>query len=315
MDSELEPQVPNHVVAVWSDAILHHAGKPSVRGFGGRLMFYAEDPEQPVKVDGQLTVYAFDDEDPDPDNPTPEKKFLFPTDSFPEHYSESSLGPSYSFWLPWNEIGGFQRRLSLVARFQDASGRIVMSKLAHVTLPGRLRAANQAAAEADSAGSVTQTDIRQASFDAPTASRFDNGKGIDKPRMQTTTIHVTPSFTHKITTAKKRDALWEQGATAVTESASKQNAGVEPPSARVEVPEAEAEADDRHSPGLRLPIGFRSVREQRQAQSQPGSPPTPDPVRSQPHRAEWLRRLPPTPRSGWNRPTATSNESDPSIAN
>lgn len=323
MDSELEPQVPKRVVAVWSDAVLHHAGKPSVRGFGGRLMFYAEDPQQPVKVDGQLTIYAFDDEDPDPNNPTPEKKFLFPIENFSKHHSESSLGPSYSFWLPWNEIGGFQRQLSLVSRFQDASGRVVMSKMDHVTLPGRLRAANQAAVEADPVGPAAHSDIRQATFDAPAESHSEDGEDKDKPQMQTTTIHVTPSFARKITVAKKRAVQWDRGATTEKERASQHSTILEQPSTRVAVPEAEeeadaeaeAKADDQHSRGLRLPVGFRSVRAQRQARNQPGSPPTSDPVRTQPHHAEWPRRLPPTPRYGWNRSTTTSNQPDGSAEN
>ncbi len=306
LDSEPEPQVPKRMVTVWSDAVLHHAGKPSVRGFGGRLMFYTKDPDQPVMVDGQMTIYAFDDEDQDQGDSTPEKKFLFPTENFPEHYSESSLGPSYSFWIPWNEVGGFQRQLSLVARFQDASGKVVMSKMSHVTLPGRLRAANGFAAETGR-GQAEVPDTRQVSFDRPLEP--DDETDENKPRMQTTTIHVTPSFTRQISTARKKAA--GRGA-AEEQLASEHSTLGEQPSTTAEAPEAEAEAADEPVRGLRLPVGFRSVREQRQARSQPGSPLTSGPVRTQPHRAEWQHRLPSTPRSGWKRSTTALNQANES---
>jgi hypothetical protein len=306
VESEPEPQVPERVVVVWSDAVLHNAGKPSVRGFGGRLMFYGDDPEQPVKVDGQLTVYAFDDENPDPQNPTPEKKFVFPRENVEEHYSESSLGPSYSFWLPWNEVGGFQRQLSLVARFQDVDGKVVVSKIAHVTLPG-----NPRVAQASDAGPVTpvsggQQGVRQASFETQASAPADTAE--DKPHMQTTTIHVTPGFAHKVAaaaaqedTAARQAGVRPRAVTVDLQPAPRDEAAEEQPAA-----EDPAEAQPQQRP-LRLPVGFRSVRDSHPVQNQPESQPASDHARTPPRRAEWLRRLPPTPRSGWSRPRIMSN--------
>ena len=51
---------PVKMVAVWSDAIYNEAGKPPIRGFGGRLYFYDKN-EKTVPVEGQLIVYGFDD--------------------------------------------------------------------------------------------------------------------------------------------------------------------------------------------------------------------------------------------------------------
>jgi hypothetical protein len=72
-------------------------------------------------------VYAFDDESEDPENPVPEKKFIFPRAALASHQSESNLGPSYSFWLPWGEVNGPQRRVSLIGRFDDANGKVILS--------------------------------------------------------------------------------------------------------------------------------------------------------------------------------------------
>jgi hypothetical protein len=144
--TEPKPQTPESVVVVWTETVLHQPGKPPVRGFGGRVMFHGRDPgrqdHQSILVDGDLMVYAYDNERVDPDNPAPDKKYVFPAHNLALHQSESSLGPSYSFWLPWDEAGGPQRQVSLLARFEDKSGKIVMSSMTHVTLPGKIAGTN-----------------------------------------------------------------------------------------------------------------------------------------------------------------------------
>ncbi len=50
---------------MWSFTVLQQPGQPGVRGYGGRLMFYDAD-DKPMKVDGTLTVYAFDARSEDP---------------------------------------------------------------------------------------------------------------------------------------------------------------------------------------------------------------------------------------------------------
>ena len=103
-DDELVP--PVRLVTFWSDTVLHQPGKPAVRGFGGRVFFYGEDDSKPIEVDGSLVVYAFDAEHYDPSQQRPEKKYVFPADQLQEHFSNSDMGPSYSVWLPWDEVLG-----------------------------------------------------------------------------------------------------------------------------------------------------------------------------------------------------------------
>ena len=45
-------EVPNQLVAFWTDAVQTMPGTTGKRGFGGRLYFYAKDPKKPVKVNG-----------------------------------------------------------------------------------------------------------------------------------------------------------------------------------------------------------------------------------------------------------------------
>ena len=128
-----KPQSPLKMTALWTDTVLVEAG---VAGFGGRVMFYGKSEEKPVMVEGELTVYAYDDTDDGHDNSVPARKYVFRAEELSKHYSTSSLGHSYSFWLPWGNVGGQQRQISLVARFKSKAGGVVMSEMTRHFLPG-----------------------------------------------------------------------------------------------------------------------------------------------------------------------------------
>jgi hypothetical protein len=133
---EPEPVTPNHMVATWTDTTLSTAGKKPMRGFGGKLMFFDKASEDPVRVEGNLVIYAFDETDR-PDHEThPSRKFIFPVEEFVLHESKSTLGPAYSFWLPWDEIGGQQRHISLIAKFEPKEGSVVIGEQTRHLLPG-----------------------------------------------------------------------------------------------------------------------------------------------------------------------------------
>ena len=128
---------PIKVAAMWTDTVLNQAGRPSTRGFGGRLMFHATEGGKPVKVQGSLVVYAFDETNRDPNNAVPDRKFVFTADQFAKHYSKSNMGHSYSVWLPWDEVGGEQKEISLIVRFLPQHGPAVVAEQSKHLLPGR----------------------------------------------------------------------------------------------------------------------------------------------------------------------------------
>lgn len=136
------PSVPNRLSVVWTDTVLHQHQRPAIRGFGGRIIFYADKPEdddapaEPVIVDGTLTVYAFGDDHGKGIANKPEKRFVFLPEQLEKHRSKSDIGHSYSVWLPWDEVGGPQRRISLFVRFEPSQGGAVMSDAAPKILPG-----------------------------------------------------------------------------------------------------------------------------------------------------------------------------------
>jgi len=131
-----EPQLPVRLVSTWTDTVLHKPGQKSLRGFGGRLVFFGRESDDPVNVDGQLVVYAYDEAESDSRTAEPTRRFIFPREQFKRHYSESSLGPTYSVWLPWDEVGGPRRNISLIARFEPHQGQLIAGEQTRHMLPG-----------------------------------------------------------------------------------------------------------------------------------------------------------------------------------
>ncbi len=181
-----KPQSPQRITALWTDTVLVEAG---IVGFGGRIMFYGRDDEEPVVVAGELTVFAYDDTQNPGSNASPARKFVFRSEELSKHYSKSSLGHSYSFWLPWGPVGGPKRQISLVTRFKSDAGGVVMSEMTRHFLPG---------AQDESAPPTTVSqktvpalrpleEIRQASHAEPLEERPEPKVG-----MTTATITLPP---------------------------------------------------------------------------------------------------------------------------
>ena len=131
-----ETPAPQKVVSFWSDTVMYQQGMSGIRGFGGRVFFYDKKDTKPIPVDGSLTVYAFDADHFDPTAQRPEKKFVFTPEQLSQHFSQSELGPSYSIWLPWDEVMGPTRNLSLVTRFEGRNGGVVIGEPTNKLLPG-----------------------------------------------------------------------------------------------------------------------------------------------------------------------------------
>jgi hypothetical protein len=135
-DTSDDPRQANKMLATWTDAVSHNPARPPQRGFGGRLMFFEAQSDKPVKVEGDLVVYAFDEEGRDPSNNKPDRKFVFPAETLESLYSESKIGHSYSVWIPWDETGGPRKEIGLIARLVPKQGPPVVSPQSKIILPG-----------------------------------------------------------------------------------------------------------------------------------------------------------------------------------
>jgi len=130
------PGTPTKVVAMWTDTVLYQPNSVPDRGFGGRLMFYGEEGEKPIKVDGSLVIYAFEENGRARGDAKPDRKYVFTSEQLTKHYGKSDLGHSYSIWLPWDKVGGEQKEISLIARFTPKQGPLLVGKQSRYILPG-----------------------------------------------------------------------------------------------------------------------------------------------------------------------------------
>ena len=205
--------VPTRLLAFWKDTILHHTNSPSVRGFGGRLMFYDGKSEAPVRVDGKLVVYVFDEEGRAPSDTKPDRKYVLTREQFAEHYSESEIGHSYSVWIPWDAVGGPQKKLSLIVRFKPTEGEMVVSEQASAVLPGTVLPSTVppgTIGQAETAGRSSTTPraprgVQPVAYNQtiPEAEPTEAGAS-PLPRMDTHTISLPPRFGRLAPTAEVR---------------------------------------------------------------------------------------------------------------
>jgi len=193
------PGRPSKVVSVWSEAILSGPGQTPIRGFGGRLMFFNEEDQPSIEVEGSLIVYGFDETNRDPSNAVPDRKFVFTEEQLAQHHEKTRLGHSYNFWLPWDEVGGEQKEISLIARFMPTGGGVVVSEQTKHLLPGKPAADHLAQPKPmrmPSAAGVQPVNYIEAAAagNGPEVS----GSGQLPTTMQTTTITIPRSLAHRL---------------------------------------------------------------------------------------------------------------------
>ncbi|MDR1963365.1 MAG: hypothetical protein LBQ50_06270 [Planctomycetaceae bacterium] len=138
--SALKPAGPAaKALAIWEPAVKHEAESQPKRGFGGRVYFYDQEARKPIKVKGNVVVYAFDEENRRHDDNVPTRSYFFEANDVKKLYAKSKLGHSYNFWIPWDEEGpdGKAKKISLIVRYVPEVGSSVVSSQAAVYLPGK----------------------------------------------------------------------------------------------------------------------------------------------------------------------------------
>jgi hypothetical protein len=132
-------KTPTKIVDVWNSYAQTTPDGKVMRGIAGRIHFYGDQkPTRSVKVDGNLSVFVFDGNETDPAHTKPLKVFQFQADTLNKHYAfKKPLGHGYDFFLPLDEIGGEEKPLCVMARFDDQlENRLVMAAPVNTVLAG-----------------------------------------------------------------------------------------------------------------------------------------------------------------------------------
>ncbi len=126
---------PVKMVAIWSEAVYESDRGPMSRGFGGRFYFYDEE-QKPVRVNGELAIYAYDDSSRT-NTSEADRKYVFRAAELQQHYNETALGPSYSFWVPWDSVGGPPCSIALIPVLKSEAGKLVRGNQSLNVLQGK----------------------------------------------------------------------------------------------------------------------------------------------------------------------------------
>ena len=115
------PKTPVEIVDAWNSYAQATPDGKMIRGMAGRVHFFDDKKKnQAVKVDGNLTVFVFDAKEMDPARSKPLKVFRFRSDTLEQYYSyQTPLGHGYNLFLPMDEIGGEEKPLYMITRFDN----------------------------------------------------------------------------------------------------------------------------------------------------------------------------------------------------
>ncbi len=220
-EPDIEFGVPAKMAVIWRETAMSNPLGPGTRGFGGRVYFY-DAQSDPVRVDGELIVYAFDDSTPasDMDSRVPDRKYVFRRSELQKHYSETDIGHSYSVWVPWDKVGGFRKTIALLPMFKPAKGSIVKSDQSIVLLPGKVpedvnaqKAESPAAKYANSIRQVSGTDDDQYPPNTVSVNKQFVAPGeAQRYRRKTTTIKLPRSLSRQMSQLNQLENIHAQSA-------------------------------------------------------------------------------------------------------
>ena len=185
------------MITLWSENVAYGAQFGAKRGLGGRIYFYDKD-QKPAKVEGELVVYAYDD-DKDPDGTEPARKYVFSKEEFSQFYSESEFGPSYSVWLPWDDVGNPEQSISLVPIFKTESGNLIRGELSRSLLPGKSdrKMRDQTTTREMARHQASRSDIRRVSFSEDSESDAGDA-GTSRKGLRRTSIPMPGTMKQRI---------------------------------------------------------------------------------------------------------------------
>ena len=173
---------PAKIVAIWANSVFNEPGMGPTRGLGGRVYFYNA-KHKPVRVDGELTVFLYDDtSEGDREKQEATRRVTFSADEVAEKYTPTEFGPSYSFWLPWDTVGGERAQLSIIPVFNGKSGEMLVGEQARYLLPGKSPAV---------VGEHEQEGVIPASFE-------DQNKVSNALQLNSSTIKLPPSMQRRV---------------------------------------------------------------------------------------------------------------------
>jgi hypothetical protein len=241
---------PVRIAAVWTHDIVTVPGSKSVQGFGGRIYFYNHE-QKAIQVDGELVVVAFDETkaaQQQVPSRNPDRKFVFRADQLQTHLSDSELGPSYSFWIPWQEFGGEQRLISLVPVFRPVESASITGHFSKTSLPGK----HPSILHAQPQDQITASPLANPRLHSRPIAR-EHYQGNLSSTVLTTTFDVPQNLTRHLVSSTAMPA----NHTTIVPAAARAN--LAPPTAAIQQPQQFAQPSQPYR-SLTSPSGLQAIK-------------------------------------------------------
>lgn len=124
------------VLCLWQQADGRDPEGYPCKGFSGQVLFLSNKSGTPVQVDGDVRIYLFDDHGTEEEQTKPVRQFDFDSGSWNVHLSETTLGPTYSVFVPYTRRGVKDANCALRVRLKPKKGPVVFSDLSNMPLNG-----------------------------------------------------------------------------------------------------------------------------------------------------------------------------------
>jgi hypothetical protein len=116
------------------------------RGFAGQILFLGNKGGTPVKVDGAVMIYLFDDQGSPEEQAVPIHQYNFDAVSWSQHMRMGTLGPAYHVFIPYTRKGAYESNCSLRVKLTPKNGSaVIYSDPSEVPLRGKKRNSVQTA--------------------------------------------------------------------------------------------------------------------------------------------------------------------------
>ena len=130
----------HRIVCMWEPSEGRRPDGMPARGFAGQILFFTRTSSTPVRVEGDVKIYVFDDQGPNGNPTLPISEFDFlkspEGDTWNRHLTITTLGPSYNVFVPYMRRGGHQARCALQLRLVANGDAPIFSDVATIVLPG-----------------------------------------------------------------------------------------------------------------------------------------------------------------------------------
>jgi hypothetical protein len=134
---QMEDAAVREIVCLWEAAEGVGLDGLPARGFAGQIMFFKPGRDVPVRVDGDVRIYVFDDQGTIEEQSRPLHQFDFPSAAWQTFVHDTNLGPAYQVFIPYTRKGRNYTECAVRVRFTAQDRLPVYSKMASVALPGR----------------------------------------------------------------------------------------------------------------------------------------------------------------------------------